>query len=376
MAGLAATRLFASAGAGGIALTAWALRRSGHGGPDRGLSDDRVHGAALRRLHGHAGASAGSACTWGSFPGPAPFAITVIPAIFGAVVIAVFLLGRAAAGGLRALRGPARRTAEHRLGRLARTLAAAPATAATGVRTALSLVRSRDPYLLGAVAWWAFDISVLWACFHAFGCCARDRGRGDGLLRRDVRQHAAAAGRDRRRRRRHDRGVHGVRGTRSRSRRWPCSRTAGSRSGCRRSRGRSPTCSCAGRLRAGRPRSRSPGPLAILNEVTERSRKPRDHRQRPGGLHRRAVRRAGQPRAARLRGVRLGRPAPADDRRRELPRLPERDHGPGADAAVPRSGRALRRPPGDRRRHRGRALTGRRPAQGDRRRHRSTSPGA
>src|SRR5436305_5422521 len=29
MAGLAATRLFASAGAGGIALTAWALRRSG-----------------------------------------------------------------------------------------------------------------------------------------------------------------------------------------------------------------------------------------------------------------------------------------------------------------------------------------------------------
>ncbi len=29
MAGLAATRLFASAGAGGIALTAWALRRAG-----------------------------------------------------------------------------------------------------------------------------------------------------------------------------------------------------------------------------------------------------------------------------------------------------------------------------------------------------------
>ena len=29
MAGLAATRLFAAAGAGGIALTAWALRRSG-----------------------------------------------------------------------------------------------------------------------------------------------------------------------------------------------------------------------------------------------------------------------------------------------------------------------------------------------------------
>jgi uncharacterized protein (TIRG00374 family) len=37
------------------------------------------------------------------------------------------------------------------------------------VRTAISLVRSRDPYLLGALAWWAFDIAVLWASFHAFG---------------------------------------------------------------------------------------------------------------------------------------------------------------------------------------------------------------
>ena len=30
-------------------------------------------------------------------------------------------------------------------------------------------MRARDPYLLGAVAWWGFDIAVLWACFHAFG---------------------------------------------------------------------------------------------------------------------------------------------------------------------------------------------------------------
>ena len=37
------------------------------------------------------------------------------------------------------------------------------------MRTAISLVRSRDPYLLGAIAWWGFDIAVLWACFHAFG---------------------------------------------------------------------------------------------------------------------------------------------------------------------------------------------------------------
>jgi uncharacterized protein (TIRG00374 family) len=56
-----------------------------------------------------------------------------------------------------------------RLSRILRKIAAAPATAATGVRTAISLVRTRNPYLLGAVVWWGFDIAVLWACFHAFG---------------------------------------------------------------------------------------------------------------------------------------------------------------------------------------------------------------
>ena len=49
MAGLAATRLFAAAGAGGVALTAWALRRSGMEPRARRLPDGRVHGAAVRR---------------------------------------------------------------------------------------------------------------------------------------------------------------------------------------------------------------------------------------------------------------------------------------------------------------------------------------
>ena len=43
MAGLAATRLFAAAGAGGVALTAWALRRSGMERGHRRLPDGRVH---------------------------------------------------------------------------------------------------------------------------------------------------------------------------------------------------------------------------------------------------------------------------------------------------------------------------------------------
>ena len=56
MAGLAATRLFAAGGAGGVAVTAWALRRSGMEGKGGGAADDRVPGAALRGLHGGAGA--------------------------------------------------------------------------------------------------------------------------------------------------------------------------------------------------------------------------------------------------------------------------------------------------------------------------------
>jgi uncharacterized membrane protein YbhN (UPF0104 family) len=104
----------------------------------------------------------------GVFPGPAPFAITVIPAIFGAAVIVLFLAVSFLPGDFDRL--VARGTTERNfVGRLARRVAAAPAAAAQGVRTAIFLVRSRDPYLLGALAWWAFDIGVLWACFHAFG---------------------------------------------------------------------------------------------------------------------------------------------------------------------------------------------------------------
>ncbi len=167
MAGLAATRLFAAAGAGGVALTAWAVRRSGM---ERRRVACRMI-AFLAILYGVYMASFvidGLGLAVGLFPGPAPFAITVVPAIFGAVVIAVFLAVSLLPGDAERLVGRWTRE-EGRLGRLARRLAAAPAAAAMGVRTAISLARSRDPYILGAVAWWGFDIATLWACFHAFG---------------------------------------------------------------------------------------------------------------------------------------------------------------------------------------------------------------
>jgi uncharacterized membrane protein YbhN (UPF0104 family) len=166
MAGLAATRLFASAGAGGIALTAWALRRSG--------MEPRIVAcrmiafmALLYAVFMGSLVIAGLGLYLGIFPGQAPFAITVIPAIFGSVVIAIFLAVSLLPGDFDRL--VARWLHGGRVGRLAAHIAAAPAAAASGVRTAISLVGTRDTSLLGAVGWWGFDIAVLWACFHAFG---------------------------------------------------------------------------------------------------------------------------------------------------------------------------------------------------------------
>jgi uncharacterized protein (TIRG00374 family) len=166
MAGLAATRLFASAGAGGIALTAWALRRSGM---EARIVACRMIAflALLYAVYMGALVIVGMGLYLGIFAGPAPFAITVIPAIFGAGVIVIFLAVSLLPDDADRL--VARWNSRGRLGWVAGHVAAAPAAAASGVRTAISLVRTRDPLLLGAVAWWAFDIAVLWACFHAFG---------------------------------------------------------------------------------------------------------------------------------------------------------------------------------------------------------------
>ena len=167
MSGLAATRLFAAGGAGGIALTAWALRRSGMA--PRVVATRMV--AFLALLYGVYMASlviVGLGLYTGLIPGGGSFALTVVPAIFGASAIVVFLAVSLLPGDFDRL---VKRWTKGsgKIGRAAARLATAPAAAAAGVRTAIELVRSRDVYLLGAVAWWGFDIAVLWACLHAFG---------------------------------------------------------------------------------------------------------------------------------------------------------------------------------------------------------------
>jgi len=167
MAGLAATRLFAAGGAGGIALTAWALRRSGM--PRRKVADKTL---AFLILTYAVYMAALVVCGFGLYldlmPGPAPFAITVVPALAALIVIALALgLSRVPPDLQRRLEGFARRGG--RLARIAQRLANAPAAFSAGMREAMCHVRERDPALLGAVAYWGFNIAVLWACFHAFG---------------------------------------------------------------------------------------------------------------------------------------------------------------------------------------------------------------
>jgi uncharacterized membrane protein YbhN (UPF0104 family) len=167
MAGLAATRLFAAAGAGGIALTAWALRRSGM---EPRLVACRMVAFMVLLYVIYAGAVLldGIGLGTGILPGEGSFALTIVPAVVAALLFA-------AAGAMALLPGDIERRLARWAsgsGRLEHWLARAvtvPALAASGVRTAIELIRSRNPGLLGAPAWWGFDICVLWACFHAFG---------------------------------------------------------------------------------------------------------------------------------------------------------------------------------------------------------------
>jgi putative heme transporter len=167
MAGLAATRLFAAAGAGGVALTAWALRRSGM---EPRLVACRMVAFIVLLYVVYAGSLLidGLGLGIGLFPGDGSFALTFLPAI---VAIVLFVV----AGAIALLPGDIERRLARgapgngRIHRLLGRLATAPALTASGVRTAIGLIRAKDAGVLGAVAWWGFDISVLWAMFHAFG---------------------------------------------------------------------------------------------------------------------------------------------------------------------------------------------------------------
>lgn len=167
MAGLAATRLFAAGGAGGVALTAWALRRSGM--PPREVAERMI--AFLVLIYGvymAAMLGGGTGLRVGLFSGPAPFALTVVPAIFAGVAIAVFLAIAFVPDDLERRLGRMN-PAHPRLSRWTKRLAAGPASLSGGIRFAIEKTRHPDAAMIGAATWWGFNILVLWAAFKAFG---------------------------------------------------------------------------------------------------------------------------------------------------------------------------------------------------------------
>jgi uncharacterized protein (TIRG00374 family) len=167
MASLAATRIFAAGGAGGVVLTAWALRRSGM--PRREVAERMI--AFLFLIYGVYMAAmivCGIGLYTHLFPGSAPFALTIVPAIFGGAVIAVVLAIGFVPHDL-ARRLGARAQGDSHGARALRRLAAIPESMSGGVRFALYKLRHPDLALSGAVVWWGFNVAVLWATFRAFG---------------------------------------------------------------------------------------------------------------------------------------------------------------------------------------------------------------
>jgi uncharacterized membrane protein YbhN (UPF0104 family) len=167
MAGLAASRIFAAGGAGGLVLMAWALRRSGM--RKRTVADKTLSFLILNYLpYVAALIICGFGLRYGLFPGDDPFGLTVVPATLAVIALAIGLLFALVPTDLeRRLGGWARRGG--RLARLAALSAHAPAAASAGMRDAIAHLRSRDPAPLGAILFWAAQILVVWAAFRAFG---------------------------------------------------------------------------------------------------------------------------------------------------------------------------------------------------------------
>ncbi len=168
MASLAATRLFSAGGAGGIVLTYWALRKAGM---ERRQTACRMVAflVLLYAVYMLALVVFGVLLRNGVLSGEHPVGLTIVPAAVAGALIAVFLL-------IALIPEDVERRLTHfaqgyRFARFAERLATAPATLARGTRTAIDFVRNPSRgglAVLGAVGFWATNIGILWAAFHAY----------------------------------------------------------------------------------------------------------------------------------------------------------------------------------------------------------------
>ena len=170
MAGLAASRLLSGGGAGGIALTYWALRKAGMEARDS--AKRMVAFIGLQYIfYPLALIIFGILLRTGVLPGDNAIEVTIIPAAIAGVVLVLGILAafippdfdRRVA---RLTRGSERRQ------KWARRLASIPATVGDGMRMTFDLMAhpSRGGLAVaGALGFWAAQIAILWASFMAFG---------------------------------------------------------------------------------------------------------------------------------------------------------------------------------------------------------------
>jgi uncharacterized protein (TIRG00374 family) len=168
MASLAATRLFSAGGAGGIVLTYWALRKAGM--PRRQTACRMVAFLALLyAVYMLTLVIDGILLRTGVLNGPNPAGLTIVPAAIAGAVMVIFL----AIALLPQDFERRMQTFSHgrRFAALIRSLATVPATLGSGIRTAIDFVRNPSRgglAIIGAIGFWAANIGILWAAFHAF----------------------------------------------------------------------------------------------------------------------------------------------------------------------------------------------------------------
>ena len=167
MAGSVATKVLAAGGAGGIALTVWALRAAGLSARTvaRRMTSFEI---LLYAVFMSALVVFGGGLAIGVLPGHSPRGLTVLPAIFGAVVIVLALIAGFAADAARSWLTRLATRAKRGKGLLTK-LVTVPDTLQGGFQTTAEIFRRPHPELLGAIVYWAFDIATLWAGFRAFG---------------------------------------------------------------------------------------------------------------------------------------------------------------------------------------------------------------
>jgi uncharacterized protein (TIRG00374 family) len=170
MAGFTATILFSAAGAGGVALTYWALRKAGM---ERRRAACRLVAftVLLYSMYALALLIFGILLRTGVLPGDNPAGGTIVPAVVaGALLVITALVSTVPEDAERRIRKLGKRGA--RWARVAAAIVRVPATLASGVRTAIAYLRHpkrQAQAILGAIGWWAGNIGILWSCFQAFG---------------------------------------------------------------------------------------------------------------------------------------------------------------------------------------------------------------